>query len=83
MYFGGMKQPPWKLRRRVTFGTLAFCALIVLYVAIRWDDTSLAETLVLSMAGLAGTIVASYVGFATYEDTKLYRPRKGDGDDEG
>lgn len=71
-----MKPPPWKLRRRVTFGTLLFCAVIVIYVAIRWDDTSLAETLVLSMAGLAGTIVASYVGFATYEDTKLYRPRK-------
>jgi NhaP-type Na+/H+ or K+/H+ antiporter len=77
-----VKQPPWKLRRRVTFGTLVFCALIVVYVAIRWDDTSLAETLVLSMAGLAGTIVASYVGFATYEDTKLYRPqRKGEDDD--
>lgn len=37
----------------------------------------MAETLVLAMSGLAGTIVASYVGFATYEDTKLW-PKKED-----
>lgn len=76
-----MKPPPWKIRRRVTIGTLLFCALIVLYVAFRWESTSLAETLVLSMAGLAGTIVASYVGFATYEDTKLYRPTRDDSEE--
>lgn len=77
-----MKQPPWKLRRRVTFGTLLFCGFIVLYVTFKGEPTSLSETLVLSMAGLAGTIIASYVGFATYEDTKLWR-HKESSDDEG
>jgi hypothetical protein len=70
------------LRRRATFGTLVFCGLIITYVTIRGEDTGLAESLVFAMAGLAGTIIASYVGFATYEDTKLYRPRSIK-DDEG
>lgn len=63
-----LNKPSWKLRRRATFGTLIFCGLIIVWVVIRWDDTRLSETLVLSMSGLAGAIVASYLGFATWED---------------
>lgn len=61
-------QPSWKMRRRAVFGTLVFAAGIILMVAIRWDSTRLAETLVLSMTGLMGTIIAAYTGFATWED---------------
>lgn len=63
-----LRQPSWKMRRRAVFGTLVFSAGIILMVAIRWDDTELAQTLVLSMAGLMGSIVAAYTGFATWED---------------
>ena len=63
-----LNKPSWKLRRRATFGTLVFCGLVIVWVLIRWDSTPLAETLVLSMSGLAGTIVAAYVGFAAWED---------------
>jgi multisubunit Na+/H+ antiporter MnhB subunit len=64
--------PSWKLRRRAVFGTLVFAAIMIAYVAYRWDDTRLAETLVLSMAGLMGAIVAAYTGFAAWEDRAIY-----------
>ena len=53
------------------FGSLLFSMAIVLYVSIRWDSTSLAETLVLGAFGLMGAIVAAYIGGAVYEDTRL------------
>jgi hypothetical protein len=64
-------KPSWKLRRRATFGTLVFALAIIAYVALKWDSTSLAETLVLSMAGLAGGVVTAYIGFATVEDRAI------------
>lgn len=69
-----MKKPSWKLRRRAVFGALVFCAIVVIWVTIRWDDTRLAETLVISSFGLAGAVIASYIGGAAYEDVKLHKP---------
>lgn len=63
-----MKEPSWKMRRRAVFGTLVFAAGIILMVTIRWDDTELAQTLVLSMSALMGSIIAAYTGFATWQD---------------
>ena len=71
-----MKKPSWKLRRRAVFGSLVFCAFVVIWVTIRWDDTRLAETLVISSFGLAGAVIASYIGGAAYEDVRLHRPLK-------
>lgn len=67
--------PSWKLRRRAVFGSMLFGALIVIYVAVRWDDTSLAQTLALSGFGMIGAVVAAYIGGAAYEDVRL-RPDK-------
>jgi len=69
-----MSKPPWKLRRRAIFGSMIFGGCIVTYVAIRWDSTSLAETLALGGFGLIGTVVAAYVGGAAYEDVRLHKP---------
>lgn len=66
-----MRKPSWKLRRRAVFGSLIFAGAIISYTAIRWDSTQLAETLVISSFALIGTIVASYIGGAVYEDVKL------------
>ena len=66
-----MNMPSWKLRRRAVFGSLLFSMGIIVYTAIRWDSTSLAETLVLGAFGLMGAIVAAYIGGAVYEDTRL------------
>ena len=67
-------KPSWKFRRRAVFGSLVFAAAVVTYVLIRWDDTSLAQTAILSAFGLMGAIVASYIGGAVYEDVRLPQP---------
>lgn len=60
---------------------MLFGAAIIIYVAVRWDDTSLAQTLALSGFGLIGAVVAAYIGGAAYEDVRLrpdqqlYAPR--------
>lgn len=69
-----MKKPSWKLRRRAVFGSLLFAGAVIAYVLFRWDDTALAQTVVLSSFGLIGAIVASYIGGAVYEDTRLPHP---------
>lgn len=72
-YNSGMniQKPSWKLRRRAVFGSLIFSMIVIAYVAIRWESTSLAETLVLGSFGLIGAIVAAYIGGAAYEDVRL------------
>lgn len=65
-------KPSWKLRRRAVFGSMLFGMAIVIYVLIRWDDTSLAQTVVLSSFALIGTVVAAYIGGAAYEDVRTY-----------
>ena len=45
---------------------------IIVYVAIRWQDSGLGETLALGAYGLMGAVVAAYIGGAVYEDSKLY-----------
>jgi uncharacterized membrane protein len=65
-------KPSWKLRRRAVFGSLIFAGAVIAYVLFKWDDTSLAQTVILSSFSLIGVIVASYIGGAVYEDTKLY-----------
>lgn len=68
------------MRRRAIFGSMAFGGLVIAYVALRWDDTSLAETLALGGFGLIGTVVAAYVGGAAYQDVKLWKPEEGKDD---
>lgn len=66
------KKPTWTLRRRAVFGSLVFGAAVVIYVSLRWDDTSLAQTLALGGFSLIGAVVAAYVGGAAYEDVRIY-----------
>ncbi len=60
--------PSWKLRRRAVFGSLLFAAAVIVYVGFRWEDTALAETLVLGAYGLMGAVIAAYTGFAVMDD---------------
>jgi uncharacterized membrane protein YobD (UPF0266 family) len=66
-------KPSWKLRRRAVFGSLIFAGIVIVYVSVRWEDTSLASTLVLGAFGLIGAIVASYIGGAAYQDVHLFK----------
>lgn len=73
-------KPSWKLRRRATFSAMAFGAFIVLYVAVRWDDLRIAETLALGGFGLIGAALATYTGSAAYEDVRLHKQNNYGGD---
>jgi len=68
-----LMKPSWKLRRRAVFGSMLFAMAVIVYILVRWDDTSLAQTLVLSSFALIGTVVAAYIGGAAYEDVKTYQ----------
>lgn len=65
-------KPSWKLRRRAVFGSLLFSMGIIVYVAIRWQDSGLGETLALGAYGLMGAVIAAYIGGAVYEDSRLF-----------
>lgn len=67
-------KPSWKLRRRAVFTSLIFAWAVIIYVALRWDDTALAETLVLSAFASAATVITAYIGGAAYEDVRLHEP---------
>lgn len=73
-----MTQPPWKYRRRAIFGSMLAAFAILAYLMVRWDDTSLAQTLALGSFGLIGTVVAAYVGGAAYEDVRLWKKEEAD-----
>jgi hypothetical protein len=74
-----MGVPSWRMRRRAVFGSLLFAGAVIVYVMVRWDDTTLAETLVLGAYGLIGAVVAAYIGGAAYEDVRLFKPERGSG----
>lgn len=69
----------WRIRRRVFTITILFAAILIGYVVFRWDDTRLAETIVLGAFGLWGAVVGAYAGFATWEDIR--RPDRNDFDE--
>jgi len=51
---------------------MIFGAAVVTYVALRWDDLRIAETLALGGFGLIAAAVGFYTGGAAYEDVRLY-----------
>jgi hypothetical protein len=63
--------PSWKMRRRAVFASMVFGMGIVIYTAIRWESTSLADTLAIGGFGIIGAVVAAYIGGAAYEDVRL------------
>jgi hypothetical protein len=69
-----LKKPSWRIRRRVIFGTLAFCALEVVYLTIFGESTSLAETIANGCFLLAGSVIGTYVFGATWDDKNHQQP---------
>ena len=63
--------PSWKKRQRVIFGTLLFCAAVVLYITFENTGSRLHESIANSLIMLAGTVVGSYVFGAVWQDVKL------------
>lgn len=60
--------PKWENRKRTIFGTLFFCAGIVIYLTGWGADTRLNETIALSAFGTATLVIGAYVFNCAYED---------------
>lgn len=62
--------PPgtWKIRRRLIFATLAYCAVMVPWLVERHPDSALVSQVVIALVGLAGAVLGSYVFGAVWDD---------------
>lgn len=73
--------PSWKHRRRFFYFTVAFAALLTVYVAVRWDDLDIAAELITLAGSLWLGVLGFYTTGAVYEDVKLWRHTRPTGDE--
>lgn len=67
----GIPRPSWRVRRRIIFATLIFCAAEVFYLTVWGRDTDLHETLANGALILAGSVIGAYVFGAVWDDANL------------
>jgi hypothetical protein len=66
--------PPWKYRRILIYFTCALAAGMIVFAAATWrSDTQVATQLIVGGVALLSITLTAYTGFATYEDTKLWK----------
>jgi hypothetical protein len=66
--------PPWKHRRRLIYATCIFAALMIIFAAATFKyDTQVSTQLIIGGVALLSITLTSYTGFATYEDSRLWR----------
>jgi hypothetical protein len=71
--------PPWKHRRRLIYGAVGLGAGMIIFGAYTYQtDTQVASQLVIGGVSLISIVLSAYVGFAAYEDTKLWRNDDGE-----
>lgn len=58
----------WKIRRKIIFGTLFFCAFCVTWVLFKGADTETERVIVSSSFALAGGVIGSYIFGAVWDD---------------
>lgn len=66
-------RPPWKVRRRIVYATLIFCALTVAYIVLDGRDSRLYETIAVACFGLAGMVIMAFVFGAILDDANVMR----------
>lgn len=64
----GLPKPSWKIRRRLVNITLAFCAIVIAYLAYADGNSSVREIIALGLIGLAGSTLGSYLFGAVWDD---------------
>lgn len=69
-------RPSWRIRRRIIFATLIFCAAEIIYLTIWGKDTDLASTIVNGVLILAGSVIGSYVFGAVWDDRNVMAMRR-------
>ena len=69
--------PPWKYRRILVYASWLLGAMMILTgIAAFRTDFSVAAGLVTGGVSLISIVLTAYVGFATYEDVKLWGSHK-------
>jgi hypothetical protein len=76
--------PPWKHRRRLIYFAVALSAGMIIFAAATWrSDTSVATQLIVGGVSLLSIVVTAYVGFATFEDVRLWGQDREHADEQG
>lgn len=71
---GGPGMPPWRYRRILIYGSCMLAAGMIIFAAATYrSDTNVATQLIVGGVALLSIVVTAYTGFATYEDSKLWR----------
>lgn len=67
--------PPgsWKFRRRLIFGTVAYCGTMIPVLIFGKPDAAITASTVPALITLAGAVIGGYIGGATVDD---YNARK-------
>lgn len=66
--------PPWKYRRILIYFTCILASAMIVFAAATWrSDTQVATQLIVGGVALLSITLTAYTGFATYEDTKLWK----------
>jgi len=65
--------PSWKIRKRIVYLTLLFCALIITYVTYKGADTRLNETIIQFSYMLGASTIGSFIFGAVWHDSSVNR----------
>lgn len=60
----------WKHRRRLIYATVGLAFLMMFVAMLDFTDRAVSSQLVIGSVSLLSLILGSYIGFATYEDTR-------------
>jgi len=69
-------KPSWKVRRRLVIATLLFSAFCILWVMFSKDTRPVAEIIVMTMVGLFGSTLGSYIFGAVWDDNNYMKALK-------
>lgn len=61
-------RPKWENRKRTIFGTLAFCAGLIIYLTVWGEDTQLNESIATMAFVTSIAVIGTYVFNCAYED---------------
>lgn len=61
----------WKIRRKIIFSSLIFCAAVIIYILAKGEDARIYETALIGAYGLAMAVIGSYVFGAVWDDNNV------------
>lgn len=58
----------WRHRRRIVYGSLIYCAVMIAWLGIWADETAMKTQIALGLLGLAGMVIGTYIAGAVWDD---------------